>query len=265
VKISAQALFLGIFFLYFSSPVFAAPVINEFSPQTNPEWVELYNPDDQQFSLSGVSVYFDATNINQRSSFCNDASIAAKSYLLITRPTDSYWLSNSGDTILFKKEDDVIDSISFGTGQLLKAPTGTQSAQKTESGWVISDVATPQGDQANFACPSSTPNPEPTNTPTPTSTTALATSTPTPSKTPAPTLTKTPTMTPVPLVEEEASEASEGGEEEMILGSAVESTGSARQLRAFAAASALVAAGLALISGVLVWQKRNALRDTLEK
>lgn len=110
--------------------------------------------------------------------------------------------------------------------------------------------------------PTPTPTPEPTVTSAPSNT---PTTTVTPTKTPTVTPTKTNTPTPTLLEEAEASESAGDEPEEMILGSSVESSDSGKKLRVMASASALVAAGLALLSGVLVWQKRNALHDTLDK
>jgi len=187
--------FVVLFFLPRS--VIANIRINEFSPQTNPEWVELYNPDEGEHSLSGMVLYFD-DNVDtpQKLVFCSNSVLAAKTYALITRLSDSYWLSNSGDTLILKKEDDTIDSISFGSGQLIKAPTGTQSASRTDTGeWAIANNASPQGDQINFVCPTSTPTPTPAPAPT---NTQIPTKTPTPSITPTikPKLTSTPIATP---------------------------------------------------------------------
>ena len=159
-------------------PVQADIRINEFSSQTNPEWVEVYNPDEETRALSGMTLYFaEDTDTTQKVSFCSGTSMSGKTYGRIVRPEGSYWLSNSGDTIMLKREDDVIDSITFGN-QLLKAPVGTQSATRnTEGVWVITDMPSPSGESINLTCPTTAP----TNTPSST-----------------PTVTKTPTNTPEP-------------------------------------------------------------------
>ncbi len=180
---------ISIGFLLLPMKVWGAALINEFSPQTNPEWVELYNPDQQEFSLKDVILYFDGSNLSQKVSFCDNDRIAANSYKRITRPVNSYWLSNSGDTLKLQKEDDVLDTVSYGN-ELLKAPTGSQSATRSPDGstnWTFSDPPTPQGDEANFVCPTPTPTALPT--PSPTDTPA-----PTPTFTPAPTPTPTPSQ-----------------------------------------------------------------------
>ena len=151
----------------FYSPVQADVRINEFSSQTNPEWIELYNPDEETRALSGITLYFAGdTDTTQKVSFCSGTSMSGKTYVRIVRPEGSYWLSNSGDTITLKREDDVIDSITFGS-QLLKAPVGTQSATRnTEGVWVITDIPSPSGDVINFVCPTIAPTNTPSSTPT---------------------------------------------------------------------------------------------------
>lgn len=168
-------------FLFFVFPisVFADIRINEFSPQTNPEWVELYNPDEETRTLSGITLYFAGdTDTTQKVLFCSGTSLSGKTYARIVRPEGSYWLSNAGDTLMLKREDDAIDSITFGN-QLLKAPVGTQSATRnTEGVWVVTDIPSPSGEIINLVCPTVVP----TNTPSST-----------------PTVIKTPTATPEPV------------------------------------------------------------------
>lgn len=184
-------------FLIFTSSVYAASdvVINEFSPATDPEWIEIYNPNEQTLSLKEVILLLDGdSTTTQKMSFCDNELIAIKSFRLISRPTKSFWLSNSGDTLILKRGDDAIDSISYGTNQSLKAPTSTQSAVRSLDGgsiWTISNNPTPQGDSVSFDCPTPTPTstPTPSITPTPTN---IPTNTPFPSATAKPQSTSTP-------------------------------------------------------------------------
>jgi len=173
----------AVVFLFFilRFPVWADIRINEFSPQTNPEWVELYNPDEEQQGLSGVVLYFaDTTDTSQKVSFCSGSTLSGKTYGRIVRPDGSYWLSNSGDTLMLKREDDVIDSITF-PNQFLKAPVGTQSATRNDGGtWIITDNPLPSGDVINLVCPTISP----TNTP---AATVTNTPMPSPTSTPSPT------------------------------------------------------------------------------
>jgi len=181
--------------------------LSEFSPQTNPEWVEIINTGDEQRSLSGMVLYFsESTDSTQKVLFCSNTMLQGKTYARIVRPENSYWLSNSGDTLVLKQEDDTIDTVTFGSGQLLKAPIGTQSAIRTDTGdWMITDSPSPQGDVLSFECPTATPTvtntptqqPEATKTPTMTHT-ATTVPTKTPTRTPTITSTITHTVTPSP-------------------------------------------------------------------
>ena len=173
-------------------------VINEFSSAANPEWVELYNSGDDSYSLQGVILFFDSSSTTtQKLSFCDNDTIPAKAYRLITRPANSYWLSNNADTLILKKEDDVIDSISYGSGQVLAAPSASQSISRTPDGgtWALSNSPSPQGDAVSFDCPTPTstltPTPIPTDTPVPTNT-------PTPKPIPTSIPTARPTVKPNP-------------------------------------------------------------------
>jgi len=201
------------FFLLFSfsvKEVLADVIINEFSSASNPEWVELYNPTDQTISLDNLVLFFDANpDTTQKLSFCQNEQITAKAFNRIVRPSESYWLANDGDSIILKREDDIIDTISYGKEQSLKAPSTTQSASRPDEGseWVILDSPTPQGDIISFACPTAVPTVIPTVEPTmvptssPTNTPTLTlTLTPTPTNTPTPKLTLIPTIKPTPTL-----------------------------------------------------------------
>jgi hypothetical protein len=190
---------LFFFFLFlFPNQVLAEVVINEFSPASDPEWIEIYNPENQTVSLKEVILFFDSNlSTTQRLSFCDNEEIASDSFRLITRPTKSFWLANGGDTLVLKRGDDIIDSVSYGSGQIIKTLTASQSATRSPDDkltWIVVDNPTPQGEAVSFECPTPTlaptATPEPTNTPAPTSTATPRPSTPIPSQkaTPTPTL-----------------------------------------------------------------------------
>jgi hypothetical protein len=107
------------------------------------------------------------------------------------------------------------------------------------------------------------PTPTPTNTPTPTSTpvptsTPTSTVTSTPTRTPTPTHTPTPTKTPTatPTMIATVKEGTSGGEL-MVLGDTVASS-PGQTVKPVIISMALVALGTAMLSGVIVWKKRNA-------
>ncbi len=191
-------LFLSIpLLLLFPERVNAQVVINEFSPATDTEWVELYNKDADQKSLSGYSIIFDSNpSTTQKYQFCDNDQIGGNAHRMIN--ITSHYLNNSGDTIILKIGDDVIDSISYGTGQTIKAPTSSQSATRDADGseiWIVTSTPSPSGDPVSFLCPTPTPSPTPAPTPSPT---PVPTPIPTPTRTPTPIPTKTPTPKPIP-------------------------------------------------------------------
>lgn len=272
MKYAAQILLLGgLLLLNFRSPVLAADVVlNEFlaHPGTgNPEWVEFshasesaeylksyYLDDDSSFTIdSGNSPKKSLTSLN----------IANPAFPFIVLTSSIF--NNDGDSVvLFDASGMIIDQYTYYESPGSDISIGRYPDQS--GGFSILSSAT-QG-QAN-GVPAATPTPTsgptstPTNTPTPT--TVSATNTSTPTKTPTPTKKSTPT--PTANDGQESSRSSNAEFDGIVLGDTVspdsspseESTASGSQLRAFAVAAALVAAGLALICGVLVWQKRNAL------
>ena len=240
-------------------PVHADIRINEFSPQTNPEWVELYNPDEEVRTLSGMTLYFAGdTDTTQKVSFCSGTNMSGKTYGRIVRPEGSYWLSNSGDTIMLKREDDVIDSITFGN-QLLKAPIGTQSITRNDEGvWILTDIPSPSGEVINLVCPTVAPTNTPSSTPTVTKTPS-ATSEPTQKSVttmPTPSCTVKPTafvrIISQVLVEEVASNGSVLGKTDASLEEATPTISMLVEKRPYIIALVITAIGLALIAAVSV-------------
>ncbi len=135
-------------------------LLSEFSSASDPEWVELYNPNEAIFSLKGVILFFDDNpTTSQKLTFCDTDQIPAKSYKLV-QPSNN-WLSNTDDMLILKKGEEVIDSVTYGTGQLLKSPTSTQSATRAlnDLSWSISNNPLPEGEIANFNCITPTPIP----------------------------------------------------------------------------------------------------------
>lgn len=235
--------------------------INELSPQTNPEWVELYNPDEETCALSGITLYFaDTTDTTQKIQFCSGTSLSGKTYGRIVRPEGSYWLSNAGDTLLLKREDDVIDSVTFGN-QLLKAPVGTQSAARNSEGvWAISDNPSPSGDVISFVCPTPTVTNTPvltvTNPPTP-----AATNISSPTKIGVPSIQERPTsfvtiISTVEIEDEMASGEAVLGLTDEMPEPTVTPPDMLSQKRPYIAALLFVGIGLALLAAVSVMKIR---------
>lgn len=163
-------------------------VINEFSSNSDPEWVELYNDSDTDLDLTGWKLKDGA-----QSPKTINGTIPKHGFFVYEHQTG--WLNNSGgDSIsLFDSSSPSakIDEVSYGqTGSVVGTPGKDKSAGRTPDGspsW-----------QNGLVWTKSAPNPEPTPEPTPT----LA---PTPSSTPHPTVTPTPKPTTRPTANPTAS------------------------------------------------------------
>jgi len=167
----ASFVFSSIFFLFFASNVeaLAEVVINEFSPASSPEWVELYNPTGNEVSLDGFVIYFHSTtDTTQKRVFCSNYKIAPQGFLLIET---TRYLADTGDTIILKQYDDIVDTVSYGAGQAIPTLTPNQSAKRNPDGspnWEVSNEPSKNGEVLSFSCPTPTPSPTPSPTPTPT-------------------------------------------------------------------------------------------------
>ena len=177
---------LLLFTLIFPSSIYAAILINEISPSTDPEWIELYNDGDIAVDLAGFLL--EDGNSSHTDDLNLTGSILSKGYLVFTHTEG--WLNNNGDTIKLYNNDSpsvIIDQHTYGsvdaTHSIVRSPDGNEN-------WVITSMIT-NG--------SSNPTPTPSPTPTPTATsTPTVTPTSTPTKTPTPTPTKKPTPKPTP-------------------------------------------------------------------
>ncbi len=180
-------LFSSSVFLFLSAtPVLAAISINEFSSNSDPEWVELYNNNSDSVDLSG---WYLVDTANHQKTLTG--TIPGNGYFVYD--VSSGWLNNDTDTIYLYNSAtpsaNLMDSISYGSGKTVGNPDGNKSAGRIPdgSGTWVNNLSTSKS-AANIP----PPTPGPTNTPTPTS---APTSTPT--STPAPTA--VPSATPKPL------------------------------------------------------------------
>ncbi len=185
--------FLFVFFLLFfisASEASAQVVINEFSPSTLKDWVEIYNTNDSLVDLSNYRIR-DTTDNNKKDLF---GSLEVGGVVSFDFGRS---LNKDGDTvklILVDGENEtLIDSISYGgdgnlclpseQGSIGRAPDGSSTIER----FSIHTRDSLNGTSNLDPCPSPTLEPTPTPTHGPTST-------------PIPTSTKTPTATPKPTV-----------------------------------------------------------------
>jgi hypothetical protein len=266
------ALIAGVLTFFFLGvpAAFASVVINEFMP--NPagsdtgEWVEFYNTSSSSADLSDY--FFD-----DDTSFDTDggSAIIVLSGILPGASTCfwelSSYLNNTGDSpTLFAAGGETVDSYSYTATQddktFARVPDGgswQQDQSPTKSPVRCLDLA-----------PSPTPTPSPTNTPTPTPTTAPSTTaTSTPKPTSSLTVTKTPILKPSVALSptQEATESDAGGETALVLGETTgEATPSSREgVRAFAISFTFIGLGFGLLSGVMLWKKKDTLKSLLPK
>jgi len=159
-------LFIVFSFVVNSTYAQSSILINEFSPASSSEWVELYNNSPEKISLEGITLFFDDDlTTSQKLSFCSTDYLEANSYLLIN--SKGSWLSNTADTLILNKNNDTIDSVTYGATTPLKAPKDGESATRMPDGssnWIVIDSPTSQGKYAVFECPVLTPTPSPTPT-----------------------------------------------------------------------------------------------------
>lgn len=201
-----------VFTFTFTSEVLAQVVINEFSPVSDPEWVELYNSGTSTESLEDYVIFFDDNvSTTQKYEFCSGEQIPGNSFKLITRPARPFWLANDGDGLVLKKAGNVVDLIIYGNGQVVGIPNADQSVTRDPRGsanWVITDTPSPQGDSIMLNCPTPTsaPTEAPTTTPTPT---PVSTSAPTTEPTVIAVATKKPKITPKPIVNDDERDESD--------------------------------------------------------
>ncbi len=193
---------------------------------------------------------------------------SGSNYFGFTRNNGGSWINASGDNCTqyfkvtasdlvegswsgkLKVKPDSADTSFVGSGQY-QFKMGRYTSSCSSPTWSAETALTITG---------ATPTMTPTTTTTPThSPSPTATRTSTPTRTPTPTTAQgTPTVTQAPTLEATptpdvlgSTEANQGHEPER-------SQDSRPLLRVFAITFAFVAAGLALLAGVFVWQKRHA-------
>lgn len=160
-------LIYGVFYaLIFPSKTHAQILINEVSPVSTPEWVEIYNTGSNIISLNEYSINFGSDS--QNLVFCATEQIGAGEFKIIELL--SSWLANTGDVIILKNGDDEVDKIGYGTGYNLPKPDSvlkylTRSPDGS-SNWILNSQSSRQGSVVSFSCPTQVPTPTPTSVPT---------------------------------------------------------------------------------------------------
>lgn len=215
-----------------SAQAYAGVVINEFMPDADQEWVELYNPE------SGAD-YLKEYWLDDDTVFDDDAGTSSKRHLTNLNTADpkfpfialtSNMFNNSGDTVaIFDADGNLIDHYQYSANPGKNISIGRTPDQI--GGFSILLTATP-GSANSGPLPTSTPTPTPTPAPTPSPTptptptpTPKPTGTPTPTPKPSPTKVPSPTLTPTvlgefdeddsPAPEEHSMDSTQGDEQEV--------------------------------------------------
>jgi len=173
--------------LFFPKAIYAADnlVINEFSANTSPDWIELYNAGDENVDLTKYILQDSTSEIYKFDS----GVLEPQKYLVVE--VDSR-LDKAKDIVklvykIDEEHNSVAEEIPYGTNGIVAAPSETQSVGKDVDGtgnFILITNPTMGFSNCNPTCP--IPIPTVTSTPTPTPTIAP---TPTPSSVPTPTST----------------------------------------------------------------------------
>jgi len=228
-----------LYILLFSSPVLAQVVINEISPASDPEWVELYNPFEISINLEGWEVaddetgtghfYVTITKSNQ------DPVIPAYGFLIVEAPSGN--LANASDQVsLYDASNNLVDDYLYNGGKtgktfsripdgsgefvLTAASKGTNNQEPTQK-----PISTPTPTSSQEPNPTTTPTSQVTNTLTPSikkTSTPTETATITASETEYPTLILGESTTPTP---EEQSEPPTPDQKQPLLPLIITATG----------------------------------------
>ncbi len=117
-------------------------VINEIlpspeGPDTEEEWIELFNQNTSEIDLSGWQLS-DTVGVTKNYTFPENTIISANGFLIFSRPITKITLNNSDDGLkLIQPDGKIGEEINYES-----APRG-QSYNLTNSGWVWSSFLTP--------------------------------------------------------------------------------------------------------------------------
>jgi hypothetical protein len=184
VRLIAIIIFAGVFCL--SAPVQASIYVNEVSPSTDSEWIELYNSDQNQVDLSGWRLADGNSSTNDD---LNLSGVIPANGLIVFEHNKG-WLNNSGDTVSLINNASPAAVIDIFEYQVVNEQ---YTVGRISDGQIITYNLIPsKGSPNNIPTATATP----TQTPTPTSLTPAVS----PTTTPVIISTITPTPTPTTKV-----------------------------------------------------------------
>lgn len=123
---------------YPNGVIFSEILPSPKGPDETEEWIEIFNKNDLEVSLSGWKIKDTAGGIKTYV-FPENSKINARGYFVLKRTDSKITLNNDGDGLeLIKPNNIVADKITFG-----KSPVGA-SFNLTDSDWQWSSVLTPE-------------------------------------------------------------------------------------------------------------------------
>ena len=187
------------------SPILASVLINEISPNSGDDWVELYNTDGNSVDISGW-ILDDSGTSSDMLTIPQESTMSAQGFKLFYVGNR---LNQDGDTVtLLNSNRSQQDSQNYGSGIDNGKSLGRYG--DGSSNWQTLQNPTPgssnsSGNPLTNPSPSPSPSPDPSPSPSPSQapTSALATPTPKPSS-PKPSPTKKPSPSPSPSEDEES-------------------------------------------------------------
>jgi len=120
--------------LTFPSRISALVVINEVSPVSDPEWVEVLNTSTDSISLENCTIQFGSDS--QKIVFTDQDSIGGLEHKAMTQGEadwTSNWLNNDGDEVVLNCLENT-DSVSYGN-ETLAVPEGDQTIGRYPDGF----------------------------------------------------------------------------------------------------------------------------------
>lgn len=159
----------------FVTKVSAAILINEISPSTDPEWIELYNDGSSSIDLAGYLL--EDGNTSHTDDLILSGNIPSHGYLIFSRSEG--WLNNGGDTLkLYNNATPsamIIDQYTYGDINkpekvIARSPDGSENwvITTTSSQNTSNPAPSPSQIPSPSVSPSPSPSPSPSQTPTPT-------------------------------------------------------------------------------------------------
>lgn len=190
----------------FPQNILAAVYINEISPSTEIEWIELYNDSNIDVDLSGFLL---KDNNSSNTDDLNITGILLGNGFLIFEHSEG-WLNNSNDIVRLYNNatpSAIIDEVSYenidSNKSYARIPNGVNNWEETSkvTKGVSNPTATPEPTDEPTSEPTEKPTSLPTKSPSPT-----PSKTSTPKTAPIKTATSKPTSIPTPTSMEEATE-----------------------------------------------------------